>query len=103
MIVPSMTYEEIVKAFRKDIEASENKIDSSSQVLQASHSNVLGTRFHFPRHTNMSQGRRIFFSLQSLQPKEAIGKILNSVLPEHFIPMKAYTEYIWEYSPQVIR
>ena len=28
MIVPSMTYEEIVKAFRKDIEASENKIDS---------------------------------------------------------------------------
>lgn len=27
MIVPSMTYEEIVKAFRKDIEASENKID----------------------------------------------------------------------------
>lgn len=102
MIVPSMTYEEIVKAFRKDIEASENKIDSfvsnfASLTLKRSRN-----AFPFAKTYEYVTSRRTYSSLRSYPPKEVIGRILNSASQERFTQMKAFTASIWVFCPRVI-
>lgn len=94
MIVPSMTYEEIVKAFRKDIEASENKIDSfvsnfASLTLKRSRN-----AFPFSKTYEYVTRQKNLLFITIIATKEAIGKILNSASQEHFTQMKAFTASI---------